>query len=153
MFLESFLFSLFVIGLPLLSIFIQWMLIRRRLPWLGMLAGLVLPLLFWLSCLLVFMPKPEDCNPQIACEWVEFGLAVITMYVITVAVLATLAGFVIHLVYRKRIWTSDEIVKQTGKIPSLASIIALLVVIIYTVLLITGLLYRFSVPGTRTPYP
>ncbi|WP_322507032.1 hypothetical protein [Anaerolinea sp.] len=149
---ESLIIGLFIVGFPLLLILIQWMLIRHRLPWLGMLAGLIPPLLFWLWCLFLVLPKPEDCSPNIACEWVGIGVVVITLYTILVAVLSTLAGLIIHLVYRKRIWKHDEIVEQTGKIPALVFVVVMLVVIIYFALSITGLLYRFTIPE-EGPYP
>jgi len=117
-----------------------------------MVVGLLPTLLFWLIMVYGVLPASEDCLPPTSCEWVGLGWLVITAYAIGVVMLSSVTGLAIQLIYRKRVWKSDEVVKQTGKIPYLLLVGTLFVFAIYFLLSISGLLSKSSAPGVG-PYP
>jgi hypothetical protein len=125
--LQSSLISLFVYGFPLVIILIQWVFIRRKLPWVGMLIGLILVVAVYVKEIYFGLPTPEQCQPPASCDMLGVGIVLITFYAIGVALTTSFAGFIILRTFRKRVWQHGEAVAQTMKIPYLilASIVLL----------------------------
>jgi hypothetical protein len=130
----STLVTLFVFGFPLLLIFIQWILIRRRLPWVGMAVSLVILLLLMLVGFVV-SHSYEICDPILFCGWDGIGLLFIEGYAMVVAVITTAIGLVIQAFYRRLVWKPGEIIAQTGKMPSFLLMGAIIVLLAYFVLI------------------
>lgn len=128
-------FFLVIFGFPLLLFLIQWLLIKCRLPWVGMLVNLVLLLI---SMLVVFGISKFDSNSFPLEDWEGnvLDLLVLGSYTIVVTIITTGAGLVLMFAYRKLVWKPGEIIQQTGKIPSFLLLGAIFICMVYFVLTI-----------------
>ena len=123
-----------VFGFPLMLIAIQWMLIRRRRPWIGMSVSLV----FILIVVLVgFGVTKYYINNFPFEDWEGdgLGLLVIEGYAMVVTVISTMVGLLIRFIYRRWIWKPGEKIHRTGKIPSLMLMGVIVVCLVYFVLI------------------
>ena len=128
-------FFLVIFGFPLLLFLIQWLLIKGRLPWVGMLVSLVLLLI---SMLVVFGISKYDSNSFPLEDWEGnvLDLLVLGSYAIVVTIITTGAGLVLMFAYRKLVWKPGEIIQQTGKIPSFLLMGVIFICMVYFVLTI-----------------
>ncbi len=146
----SILVNLAVFGFPLVLIFVQWMLIRRRLPWVGLLVSLIPIILIGLIGFVLPLTL-GDCR-QNSCEWAGLGLLFIEGYAVAVAIISSGAGFLIKLVYRKQVWKPDEFISKKWKIPSLVLMGVVFGFGVCFVLVISGVIN--GLPGVETvSYP
>jgi hypothetical protein len=97
-------YLLFLVGLPILAMTINWVVMRR---WRSFLAVLTGELVFLVSWLYFYSSLTQvECNPPQSCEGAGLGLVALLFATIVQAVATLIASAMMLLAYRKWVWKS-----------------------------------------------
>lgn len=107
----------FVAAFPVLLILANWRMMRRRLPWVGLLISLAAVILFWLFVVYILLPGPQNCQTTEACNALGFDIFLATTYSILIFLVALAASILLRLYYDKKVWKKGEKALKTGKVP------------------------------------
>jgi hypothetical protein len=118
----------FVAAFPILLVLGSWRLVRRRLPWIGMLVSIAAVLLFWLFAVYGVILGPGSCPTPGSCDYIGLDIFMATAYCVIVWLVSLVADILFWVYYHKRVWAKDAKALKTGKVPFFILLILVLFV-------------------------